>query len=196
MINLGSALWSSIFALAAGYLIGAIPWGVIIARFFGGPDPRKRGSGHTGALNLYRSIGPAASAFTLLADMGKGVLAAWLAHLIFPSPWVIPLAGVAAVIGHCWPVYSDFRGGMGIATTAGLALWQFPLVIPIYAAFYFGINYFMKHRARSVMLVSAIMPLMLLPFHPAPAKMALASGLAVVLVIRWASDFYRVYEEK
>ena len=183
-----------IFAIIAGYLIGSIPTGVIIARLFRGPDPRRIGSTHTGASNVFRSTGPIAGVLTGVFDFTKGVLAAWLVHLIFPNPWVIPLAGIAAVAGHCWPVFTNFRGGMGIATAAGLAIWQFPQIIPIFAVMYLVVNYFMKHQARTIMLISAFLPLMLLPFHPSPEKMALAIGIAIVLVIRWASDFHRIYD--
>jgi glycerol-3-phosphate acyltransferase PlsY len=188
------SIWGILFALAAGYLIGSLPSGVIFARLFGGPDPRTIGSGHTGATNVFRNVNRVAGVLTILLDLVKGALAVWLVQLAFPSPWVIPLAGVAAVAGHCWPVYLDFRGGMGIATTLGLALWQFPVVIPIYIVAYFAVNYFLKHQARTVMVISAFLPLMLLPFRPSPEKMALVSGIAVVLVIRWASDFNRVYD--
>ena len=187
-------IWGVIFALTVGYLIGSIPFGVIFARLFGGQDPRFTGSTHTGATNVLRNSNRIAGILTGLMDFIKGVAAVWLVQLIFPSPWVIPLTGITAVIGHCWPVYTGFHGGMGIGTTAGLALWQFPLVIPIFAAAYFVVNYFVRHQARTVMIISAFLPLMLLPFRPSPEKMALASGLAVVLVIRWASDFNRVYE--
>ena len=188
------SIWGILFALIAGYLIGSIPAGVVFARLFGGPDPRTIGSGHTGATNVFRNVNRVAGVLTALLDLGKGALAVWLVQLVFPSPWVIPLAGVAAVAGHCWPVFLDFKGGMGIATTLGLALWQFPVVIPIYIVAYFAVNYFVKHQARTVMIISAFLPLLLLPFNPAPEKMALVSGIAVVLVIRWASDFNRVYE--
>ncbi len=188
------SIWGVLFALIAGYLIGSIPSGVIFSRMFGGPDPRASGSGHTGATNVFRNINPIAGALTGLLDLGKGVFAVWLVQSIFPSPWVVPLAGVAAVAGHCWPVFTDFRGGMGIGISAGLALWQFPLVLPIYAAVYFGVNYFVKHQARTVMLISAFLPLMALLFTTDPVKITLASGIAIVLVIRWASDFNRVYE--
>ncbi len=188
------SIWGVMFALAAGYLIGSIPSGVIFSKLFGGPDPRVSGSGHTGATNVFRNIHPLAGALTALLDVVKGAFAVWLVQLIFPSPWVIPLAGVAAVVGHCWPVFTDFRGGMGIGTSAGLALWQFPLALPIYVAAYFVVNYFVKHQARTIMLISAFLPLMVLPFTASPEKIALASGVAMTLIIRWASDFYRVYE--
>ena len=188
------SIWGVLFAILAGYLIGSIPSGVILSRLFGAPDPRGMGSTHTGATNVLRNGHRIAGVLTGVLDFSKGVLAVWLVQWIFPSPWVIPLTGVAAVVGHCWPVFTDFHGGMGIATSAGLALWQFPLVIPIYAVAYFAVNFFLKHQARTVMLISAFLPLMLLPFRPSPEKMALASGIAVVLVIRWTSDFHRVYE--
>ncbi len=188
------SIWGALFALLAGYLIGSIPTGVIMARLFRAPDPRVTGSTHTGASNVFRSAGPVAGALTGAFDFAKGALAVWLVQLIFPSPWVIPLTGAAAVAGHCWPIFTNFHGGMGVATAAGLALWQFPLVIPMFAAAYLAINYFVRHQARTMMMVAALLPLMLLPFRPAPEKMALAAGMAVMLVIRWASDFYRVYD--
>jgi glycerol-3-phosphate acyltransferase PlsY len=188
------SIWGVLFAILAGYLIGSIPSGVIFSRLFGGPDPRRTGSGHTGATNILRNINLAAGVLTGLLDLSKGALAVWLVQQIFPSPWVVPLAGVAAVAGHCWPVFADFRGGMGIATAAGLALWQFPLALPIYAIAYFAVNYFIRHQARTIMLISAFLPLMILPFTTSPEKITLASGIAIVLIIRWASDFNRVYE--
>lgn len=72
----------------------------------------------------------------------------------------------------------------------GLALWQFPILILIYAAAYFTVNYLIKHQAHTLMLVSAFIPLMLLPFAPSPEKMALASGIATILVVRMVNDFY------
>ncbi len=191
---LGLSPWAALFAILAGYLIGSIPAGVILARLFRGPDPRTVGSTHTGATNVFRNVHPVAGVLTGVFDFLKGILAVWLVQALFPSPWVIPLTGVAAVAGHCWPVYLNFRGGMGIATSGALALWQFPQVLPIFALIYLVLHYLLKHQARAVMVTVAFLPLMLLPFHPSLPKMALAVGLSLVLIIRWASDFNRVYE--
>jgi len=187
-------IWKALFALISGYLMGSLPWGVIISRIFGGPDPRTVGSGHTGATNVFLNTGQVAGILTGLMDFGKGALAVWLVQQIFPDPWLVPITGVAVIIGHCWPAFADFKGGMGVATAAGLALWQFPVILPIFAAAYFLVNYFVKHQARTMMLISAFIPLMVLPFHLSAPKMALASGIAIVLVIRWASDFNRTYD--
>jgi len=190
------SFWGVIFAIVAGYLIGSFPSGILFARLFGDPDPRTVNSTHIGLTNVLRNGHLAAGILTGLLDVSKGAAAVWLVQQAFPSPWVLPLAGVAAVAGHCWSVFADFKGGMGIAIAAGLALWQFPQVILIYALAYFGVNYFLKHQARTVMLISAFLPLMLLPFGASPPKIALASGIAIILIVRWASDFYRVYESR
>jgi glycerol-3-phosphate acyltransferase PlsY len=188
------SIWGLLFTLITGYLMGSIPSGILFARMFGLPDPREHGSTHTGATNVMRQGNLLAGLLTGLLDLIKGILAIWLVQQIFPSPWVIPLAGAAALIGHCWPIFADFRGGMGIATTAGLALVYFPVVIPIFAILYFAVNYLMRHQARTIMVIAAFLPLMLIPFRYPPEKVVLASGLAIVLVIRWAHDFYRIYD--
>ena len=188
------SVWGLLFALITGYLLGSIPSGILFARLFGLPDPRTGGSAHTGATNVMRQGSAIAGLLTGLLDLGKGIFAIWLVQRFFPSPWVIPLTGVAALIGHCWPIFADFRGGMGIATTLGLALVYFPLLIPIFAGLYFALNHFIKHQARTVMLLAAFLPLLLRPFHPSPEELALASGVAIVLIIRWASDFHCIYE--
>ena len=188
-------LWPALFGVTTGYLIGSIPWGVILARLFRGPDPRTVGSTHTGATNVFRNVHPVAGVLTGVLDFIKGVAAVWLVMRVFPEPWLLPLTGVAAVAGHCWPVFLNFRGGMGVATAGALVLWQFPQVIPIFAIAYLLLDLLViKHQARTMMLLAALLPLMLLPFRPAPEKMMLATGLAIVLVIRWASDFNRVYD--
>ncbi len=188
------SFWNILFLILAGYLIGSIPSGVLLARVFGGPDPRTVGSTHTGATNVFRHVHPLAGVLTGAFDFAKGALAVWMALKLFGSPWVIPFAGAPAVAGHCWPVFLNFRGGMGVATAAGLVLWQFPQIILLFAAAYLLVNHFLRHQARTMMVISAFIPLMLLPFHPSPEKMALAAGIAVVLIIRWSSDFHRVYE--
>lgn len=189
----GVSVWNVLFALLAGYLIGSIPTGVALSRLFRGPDPRTVGSGHTGGTNVFRNVNRPAGVLTGILDLSKGALAAWLVMQVAPSPWLAPLAGTAAVAGQCWPVFANYRGGMGVATAGGLALWFFPLAIPIVAIFFLLLNQFLRHPARAMMITAALIPLILLTLRVDGPPLALAAGLSVVLGLRWASDFFRVY---
>ena len=127
-------------ALVAGYLIGAIPFGVLIG-LFAGVDPRRAGSGRTGATNLLRTVGPAGAAAVFLLDLAKGIgavlLAAWL-YRGAGAGWVAAAAGVAAIIGHIRSVFIGFRGGRGVATAVGgllaMAPWAVALLAPVVVA--------------------------------------------------------------
>ncbi|HEC22044.1 MAG TPA: glycerol-3-phosphate acyltransferase, partial [Chloroflexi bacterium] len=114
--------------VVAGYLLGSIPTGVLLARLFGWPDPRTHGSGHIGGLNSLRGGGLVAGVLVALGDLAKGFAAVWLAEHLSPGPWAIPLGGVAAVIGHNWPVWLGFSGGMGLATAGGAVAERNPLL--------------------------------------------------------------------
>jgi glycerol-3-phosphate acyltransferase PlsY len=119
-------------AVAAGYLLGAIPIGLIVGRIVGDVDPRDHGSRRTGATNVTRTLGMRWGAVVLLLDIGKGVAAVLLARLLFGgdgSEWVAAAAGVAAVIGHNWSVFIGFAGGRGVATTGGGLLALAPLAV-------------------------------------------------------------------
>lgn len=190
----GLSVWNILLAVLAGYLIGSFPTGVIAGRLLGGVDPRMVGSGHTGGTNVFRNVNRVAGVITAVVDTAKGALAVWLVLQIVPDPWIVPFVGTAAVAGHCWPVFTHFRGGMGVGTAGGLALWFFPLLIPIVAAIYAALHYIFKHQARAVMLASALIPMILLTLHVDLPDLLLGLGVSVVLIVRWASDFYRVYE--
>jgi len=106
--------------VALGYLLGSIPFGVIVTRLAGAADPRSIGSGNIGATNVLRTGRKGLAAATLLLDGAKGAVAVWLAEMF--APGYVPAAGVAAFIGHLYPVWLRFRGGKGVATLLGLAL--------------------------------------------------------------------------
>lgn len=106
--------------LVAAYLLGSVPFGVILARAKG-VDPRKGGSGNIGATNVMRTAGKGLGALTLLCDLGKGLLPAALGKALF-GPEMGALAGLSAFLGHLFPLYLRFRGGKGVATAAGLLL--------------------------------------------------------------------------
>jgi glycerol-3-phosphate acyltransferase PlsY len=130
-------------AIIAGYLLGAIPTGVIVSRVFGGADPRQQGSGKTGATNVLRTLGPGPAAIVVLVDLGKGVAAVLLARFLFFGPIAHPgvsaqmwsvirdsaeaLAAIAALLGHNYSVFIRFKGGRGVLTGTGAMTAMMPL---------------------------------------------------------------------
>ena len=119
--------WVNLFlATCAAYLIGSVPFAVIVSRSMGLADPRTYGSGNPGATNVLRSGSKWAAALTLLGDGFKGWLAVWLALRFAPQHGIsdagVALAAVAVVLGHLYPIFLRFRGGKGVATAAGVII--------------------------------------------------------------------------
>lgn len=106
--------------MIAAYLLGSVPFGLLLTRLFGAGDLRSIGSGNIGATNVLRTGRKGLAAATLLLDLAKGMAAVVLARSLFPGTEA--LAAFAAVIGHCFPVWLRFNGGKGVATTMGVSL--------------------------------------------------------------------------
>jgi acyl phosphate:glycerol-3-phosphate acyltransferase len=144
-----------LLVIFAAYLIGSVPVGYLIVRIFKGVDVRSIGSGRVGTTNTVRAAGPLAGVITAILDAGKGILAAFVAHQVFPgSHWVKVVAVILAVVGQIFSVFLiektklgqyQFSGGAGGATTMGgaIALWPVSLIIilPMVLIVYFGIGY-------------------------------------------------------
>lgn len=132
---------------AVGYLLGSIPFGILIGRLLG-VDPRSVGSGRTGTTNVYRAVGMRGAVGTLLGDVLKAALAVWIAGRIAPQgdgqAWAMSAAAVAAILGHNHSVYIGFRGGAGGTPNAGalLAIWPAAFLpgIALAALAWFGIR--------------------------------------------------------
>ena len=114
-------------ASGCAYLLGSISFAIVVSRLMRLPDPRSYGSKNPGATNVLRTGRKVAAALTLLGDAGKGWLAVWAAYYLTLDPTVAAAAGLAAFLGHLYPVYYRFQGGKGVATAAGvlfaLNLW-------------------------------------------------------------------------
>jgi len=109
--------------LIASYLLGSIPFGILVAKLFGAADVRRSGSGNIGATTVARTVGPLAGMLTLLLDAAKGSAAVWLAaRWMGGEALAMVLAGLFAMLGHCFPIWLRFRGGKGVATAAGVFL--------------------------------------------------------------------------
>jgi glycerol-3-phosphate acyltransferase PlsY len=128
-----------ILYVLASYLLGAIPFSVIVGYAFAGVDIRKHGSGNAGATNVYRVAGPIAAALAMLLDVGKGALPVLLAKYFFPEfAWVQIASGFTAVVGHVFPIFAGFQGGKGINTLLGMFLILLPIEVGV-CLFVFGI---------------------------------------------------------
>jgi glycerol-3-phosphate acyltransferase PlsY len=121
----------TILLSAVAYSLGSIPTGLLIARWQKGVDIRRYGSGNIGMTNVLRAVGKGAAALTLLGDLVKGLMPVLLARAWLTSPWAIGLVALAAVVGHMYPLFADFHGGKGVATTLGafMPLLPGPLLI-------------------------------------------------------------------
>lgn len=150
-------IWQGAFgALLLGYLLGSIPFGVLLTRLGGAGDLRQIGSGNIGATNVLRTGRKGLAAATLLLDMAKGAAAVLLAEALFPGTGM--LAGMAAFLGHCYPVWLKFHGGKGVATLMGIVLalhWPSGLV---YAVVWLGLLAALRYSSLSGMSAAVSAP--------------------------------------
>jgi hypothetical protein len=127
-------LFSLLLIGALGYLLGSFPSGVVVVRVWTGKDLRKVGTGHTGGMNVRRVAGLAPAVLAVLGDAAKALVAVKLAEILGPHPWAVPVAATTVVIGHCWPLYTRFQGGMGLASAAFILLYLSPFALLVLVA--------------------------------------------------------------
>ncbi|HEX79019.1 MAG TPA: glycerol-3-phosphate acyltransferase [Dehalococcoidia bacterium] len=152
----------SVAAVILAYLLGSIPFAYIAGRLLKGVDIRRVGGGNVGATNVMREVGTAAGIAVLVADIGKGTLAVFIARWLGVSEITVFVAGLAVVVGHNWPVFLRFDGGRGGATTIGV----FFGLVPVPAAIIFGV-------------------MLALAFITSNLRLAMGLGIAFLPLIIW-----------
>lgn len=180
---------SLVLAAMLGYLLGAIPFGLLIGRLTRGIDLREFGSHRTGATNALRTLGLRAAALVFLLDVGKGAAAVLLARLLFADDplveWAAAVAGFVAIIGHNWSVFIRFTGGRGVATSAGalgaMSPWTILIIAPIVIGLIWRTRYVSLGSITGGLLAPVVTALLWLGgLATVPAIFyALASGLLV-----------------
>jgi glycerol-3-phosphate acyltransferase PlsY len=180
---------------AVAYSLGSISFSILITRWKAGIDVRSVGSGHAGATNTMRAAGWIAGILVLLLDVGKGFLAVWLAQRWVTSPWGMVVAAGMAVVGHCWPLFAGFRGGMGMASGGGalLAIWPLGLVLAV------GVGALsqlvVRHSARANVLTGVLVIPFWALFGASGQTLVAVAVVGILVSLRALSDWYREYRE-
>jgi glycerol-3-phosphate acyltransferase PlsY len=180
--------------LAAAYLLGAIPWGYLLAKWRLGGDIRTMGSGNVGAANAWRQGGRGLGLAVLLLDAGKGTAAVWLAGWASRGSigWM-SVAALAAMAGHVFPVFLDFKGGKAVATFFGCFLWLAPGPTGAAALVWLGGTVVTRHTSVGSCLAVATYPLGLwLMLHREPALVAVSIAAAALILWRHRENFTRI----
>lgn len=176
----------TVAAILLAYFLGAIPFGVILATLWGGRDIRESGSGNIGATNVARVVGPLAGALTLVFDIAKGAGAVLLAEKLSngSAKWMM-IAGLAALVGHCFPVWLKFKGGKGVATAAGVFLVLAPPACLAAVILFLLVVIFWRYVSLGSVSAAAAMPLLIyLLWAGRHAPLSVTAGaLAAALLI-------------
>ncbi len=183
-------IWPAL-ALAIGYLLGSIPFGLLIAKLGGAGDIRTIGSGNIGATNVLRTGRKGLAAATLIFDIAKGAAGVCIARAI--SPELTLLGGVGAFIGHVFPVWLKFRGGKGVATMLGISLATLWPVGLAFAAAWLVSLAVTRISSVSGMLASVVAPATALMFGDYPAA-AMLAALALIVLWKHADNIARLID--
>jgi len=178
-----------------GYLCGSLPFAIWITRLVKGVDVRDSGSGHATTTNTIRQAGFLPGALVFILDATKGFAPTWLAMHYSPAAWIAPLAAALAVIGHCWPLFAGFRGGMGLATANGAMMAAAPIAILITYALLIALTLLLRHSARASVVTGILFAPLLWLVGLRGLVIWIALAVGVVIAFRFLSDWYRKYRE-
>lgn len=186
--------------VAAGYVIGSLSFAVIVSKCYDMADPRTYGSGNPGATNVLRSGKKQAAALTLLGDTLKGSVAVWLAKWLQAplglDPAAIALVAVAALAGHMWPVFFNFKGGKGVATALGVLLalsWPTALVCTaVWLIMAFGF----KVSSLAALTATVISPVAAFFFMPYASWAWATTAIALLVLYRHKSNIQNILAGK
>ncbi len=189
MTNLTLHLW------LLAYLSGSLPFGLWITRLIKRVDIRDGGSGHITTTNTIRQAGWLPGALVLVLDVAKGFLPVYLAHRLDQPGWAVAITAGLSVAGHCWPVFAQFRGGMGLAVTGGAFLaisWQGFLVGFAILIFFVLV---IRHAARGTFIASLVIPPVIWALFSATTILWVSIATSAVVAIRFTIDWNRKYRE-
>src|ERR687886_1187275 len=170
----------AILLLLGGYILGSVPTGFLIGRAWG-VDVRRTGSGNIGMANALRTVGKWPAIITMAGDMLKGFAPVFLARFLMENEWVIAAVAMAAVVGHCWPVFLGFKGGKAVATGAGTTIALAPVVGLALFAFWWAVVLISRYTSLGAISVMVLSPVaFFLTGQPSPYVLYTVAGGVLV----------------
>jgi acyl phosphate:glycerol-3-phosphate acyltransferase len=179
-------------AIGAAYLLGSIPFALILARRWSAVDLRQIGSGNVGAANVLRTSGVAAGVLVAILDMAKGVAGVVVAATLTNNPAVLAAAGLAAIVGHVYPVWLRFRGGKGVATACGVFSILTPVAVPPAFTIFLVTVWLTKYISLASLLATMALPPIAYAAGSSPAAVRAAFAAAIIIVFRHRSNLSRL----
>lgn len=181
-----------VVGILAAYFIGSIPFALILARRWGARDLHRIGSGNIGAANVLRASGVKAGILVALLDVAKGAAGVVVAGILGGQGTLPAVAGLAAVVGHIYPVWLRFRGGKGVATACGAFSVLAPVAVVSVFAIFIAAVWTTKYISVGSVLASATLPPVAFATGSEAAVVSSASAAAVLIVFRHRANLMRV----
>jgi len=185
--------WLIGFLFLLGYLIGSIPFGVVVSRLLGVTDPRSAGSRNVGFTNVLRVGGKQAGFLTLIGDTGKGWLVGWAATLLFYQESTILLMTMASIVGHLHSVFLNFKGGKGVATALGAVLGVAPWIGLTLLGLWAGAVYLWKYSSGGTLFAFGMFPIVALIFHRSWLFVGFACVVSLLIWGRHKQNLIRLW---
>ena len=182
--------------ILANYLIGSLPFGLIISRKVGGVDPRKAGSGNIGATNVFRVVGKNAAILTLVCDLLKGLPLIIAARLMGFEESMVLLVGLAAILGHIFSVFLRFNGGKGVATSFGVILVLAPKIALIGLLLWGGGVFVGKHSSVGALTAFGSLPFLTFFFNSEPIFVIFSILISFLIYFRHWENICRLLQGK
>ena len=182
---------TAVVMIGLAYLLGSIPTGFILGAW-AGVDVRKSGSGNVGATNVARVLGKRQGVYTLIADVAKGFIPAFIALQLGLTAAIAALVGTAAFLGHLFPLFLRFKGGKGVATALGVFLALAPLATAILILLFAGVMLVSRTVSLGSMVAAAAAPAVFWYLSYGTGLIASSAFLAVVIIVRHRGNIQRL----
>ncbi|HWE50866.1 MAG TPA: glycerol-3-phosphate 1-O-acyltransferase PlsY [Bryobacteraceae bacterium] len=183
-----------LLSVLAAYLIGSIPFGLIVVKSMTGADVREGGSGNIGATNVMRTTGRLAGVLTLVLDAAKGLLAVWLAdRLTGGNVYWMSAAAFVVLLGHAFPVWLKFHGGKAVASAVGAFAYLTPLPLLAVLLLFVLVVAWTRYLSLGSLVAAGLLPIACwMILHPAWPVLAAAAGAAVLVIDRHRGNIARI----